>query len=312
VAPNGVILISKLSRIVLIFAPNHCERRVTFPTLTLNLLLRHVKYRLRREKLCDNDGLSNIHTNWQLILIHQSNYNHFLPKRGWDVIYVRFSTTLNLNSRFGNLPHHVLQRWWCHKISSFLNVLKQKCRRKEGFCHSIYEKCVSIGNKYLAYSKLKTTFLGLCEIMTSKYLWRHPSYSQVEQSRARRKLPNNDNYRVRGVIFYGFRPASQILHHNRLNGHSRLLLWRYQAETTPQYSTETPSIGVGGRGLRTTPLEKILKIHREIPLTRIFKLTVKIWNFWQNDLCKSWLRLCPQHMISEELCFDYKYASHTA
>jgi hypothetical protein len=49
--------------------------------------------------------------------------------------------------------------------------------------------------------------------------------------------------KFRGVIFYGFQPSSQILDHNGLNGHSRPLLWgyHYQAETTPQYSPETPS-----------------------------------------------------------------------
>jgi hypothetical protein len=47
--------------------------------------------------------------------------------------------------------------------------------------------------------------------------------------------------KFRGVIFDGFQTASHILDHNGLNGHSIPLVWGYQAETTPQYSPETPS-----------------------------------------------------------------------
>jgi hypothetical protein len=52
--------------------------------------------------------------------------------------------------------------------------------------------------------------------------------------------------KFRGVIFDGFQPASCILDHNGLNGHSRPLLWGYRAETTPQYSPETHSTHIWG------------------------------------------------------------------
>jgi hypothetical protein len=57
---------------------------------------------------------------------------------------------------------------------------------------------------------------------------------------------DRDNFRVHGglnfrvVIFDGYQPASHIVDHNGLNGHSIPLLWGYQAETTLQYSPETP------------------------------------------------------------------------